>query len=125
MVLLRRKGLRELLLNGFSLKRARNHIEQQLFVLRHYVLILRRRPKKYLFWTRCFDSIERCLYRENRWTGAFDQWIDDEWVDKRDMYWRIISDVGYITSRRRAKKIRKAFTLGHTVTCRHAPNECV
>lgn len=78
-----------------------------------------------MYWTRCFHSKERCLYRENRWTGAFDQWVDDNWVDKRDMYWRTVSDVGYITSRRRAKTIRKAFTLGHTVTCRHAPNECV
>jgi hypothetical protein len=91
----------------------------------HHKFIIRRRPKKYVYWTRCFKSTERCLYRENRWTGAFDQWGNDQWVDAREAYWRVVADDGYVTSRRRAKTIRKAFTLGHTVTCRHAPNECV
>jgi len=55
-------------------------------------------------------------------SGNFDQWDHNQWLDTRDIQWRIVSDVGYIATWRHSRTIRKAFTIGHTVACRHAPD---
>jgi hypothetical protein len=88
---------------------------------RHCLFVMVRRPKKYVYWTLCASGTERCLFRNNRWRGDFDQWINNEWTDRRDMYWRVVSDDGYISSWRRARHIRKALSRGMQHACRHSP----
>ena len=95
-------------------------VRRSLSALRHNIYMIRKRPRRYIYWTRCWGGEERCLYRHDRRTYAFDRWIDNEWIRNSDAYWSVVSDTGYVASRRRARAIRRAFTAGESIPCRHA-----
>jgi hypothetical protein len=100
-----------------------NRWENLTWKLRHYLFVIPKRPRRLTYWTVCTRKTERALFRNNRWWGNFDQWVNNEWVDKRDMYWRVTTDIGYRTKTWRARKVRRALSRGEKPPCRHNPDE--
>ena len=100
-----------------------NRSENLTWKLRHYMFVIPKRPRRLTYWTVCTSRTERALFRNNRWWGNFDMWVNNEWVDKRDMYWRVTTDIGYRTKTLRAHKVRRALSRGEKPQCRHIPGE--